>query len=167
MADTTSKVRVVGFTPQQQILLNDLHKTGSPVELTNCEVKHSRQGQGYDIMLKSNTQIRKSPKKIDMDTIMALTPESKIITLDALPTLPQYEKVSVNVKVLQLFKREQVGQDKKVKREASVADHTAATRVVLWEQHVDALQEGKCYNLKNFHVKELKHLSMPKSNFEI
>ena len=112
---TQLKVRVVGFTPQQQILLNDLHKTGSPVELTNCEVKHSRQGQGYDIMLKSNTQIRKSPKKIDMDTIMALTPESKTITLDALPTLPQYEKVSVNVKVLQLFKSEQVGQDKKVK----------------------------------------------------
>ena len=170
LADTTSKVRVVGFSPQQQILLNDLHKTGSPVELTNCEVKHSRQGQGYDIMLKSNTQIRKSPKKIDMDTIMTLTPECKIITLDALPTLPQYEKVSVNVKVLQLFKREEVGQDKKVKREASVADHTAATRVVLWEQHVDALQEGKCYNLKNFHVKEFqskKHLSMPKSNFEI
>ena len=121
-------------------------------------------------MLKSNTQIRKSPKKIDMDTMMALTPESKTITLDALPTLPQYEKVSVNVKVLQLFKSEQVGQDKKVKQEASVADHTAATRVVLWEQHVDALQEGKCYNLKNFHVKEFrskKHLSMPKSNFEI
>ena len=105
-----------------------------------------------------------------MDTIIALTPESKIITLDALPTLPQYKKVSVNVKVLQLFKTEEVGQDKKVKREASVADHTAAARVVLWEQHVDALQEGKCYNLKNFHVKEFqskKHLSMPKSDFEI
>ena len=42
LADTTSKVRLVGFTPQQQILLNDLHKTGSPVELTNCEVKHDK-----------------------------------------------------------------------------------------------------------------------------
>ena len=52
LADTTSKVRLVGFSPQQQILLNDLHKTGSPV-------------------------------------------------------VPQYEKVSVNVKVLQLFKTEE------------------------------------------------------------
>ena len=42
LADTTSKVRPVGFSPQQQILLNDLRTTGSPVELTNCEVKHSR-----------------------------------------------------------------------------------------------------------------------------
>lgn len=50
-----------------------MHKTNSPVELTNCVVKHSRQGQGYDVMLKSNTQIRKSSKKLDMETIMALT----------------------------------------------------------------------------------------------
>ena len=85
LADTTSKVRLVGFSPQQQILLSDLHKANSPVELTNCEVKHSR---GYDIMLKTNTQIAKSPKKIDMGTIMASTAESKAVTLDALPVNP-------------------------------------------------------------------------------
>ena len=101
---------------------------------------------------------------------MASTPGSITITLDTVPTLPQYEKVSVNVKVLQLFRIEEVGLDKRVKREVSVADHTAATRVVLWEQHVDALEEGKSYYLKNFHVKEYqlkKYLSMPKSDFEV
>ena len=58
--------------------------------------------------------------------------------------------MSVYVKVLQLFKIEEVGQDKKVQWEGSVADHTAATRFVLWEQHVDALEEGKCYNFEEF-----------------
>ena len=53
----------------------------------------SGQGQGYDIILKSNTQIRLPPRKIDMATIMASsTLQSKPITLDALPSLPQYEK---------------------------------------------------------------------------
>ena len=121
-------------------------------------------------MLKTNTQIYKSPKKIDTGTIMASTPETKTVTIDALPTLPQYEKISVDVKVLHLYNTEEVGADKKVKREVCIADHTAATRVVLWEQHVNALEEGKCYKLKNFHVKEFqlkKHLSMPKSDFEI
>ena len=64
----------------------------------------------------------------------------------------------------------EVGADRKVKREASIADHTAATKVVLWEQHVNALEEGKCYHLKIFHIKEFqsrKHLSMPKNDFEI
>lgn len=35
---------------------------------------------------------------------------------------------------------------------------------------MDAIEEGKCYYLKDFHVKEYqlrKHLSMPKSDFEI
>ena len=58
LADRTSSVEVVGFSPQHQIQLNDLHQAKSPVELVNCVVKHSRQGQGYDIMLKSNTEIR-------------------------------------------------------------------------------------------------------------
>ena len=156
LADTMSKVRLVGFSPQQQILLSDLHKANSPVQLTNCEVKYSQQGQGYDIMLKTTTQITKSPKKIDTGTIMASTLESTTVTLDALPTLHQYEKTSVNVKVLQLYDTEEVGVDKRIKREASIADHTAATRVVLWEQHVNALEEGKCYHLKNFHVKEFQ-----------
>ena len=168
--DTMSKVRLLGFSPQQQILLSDLHKANSPVELTNCEVKHSLQGQGYDIMLKTNTQITKSLKKIDMSTIMASMPEYKAVTLDALPTLPQYEMISVNVKVLQLYNTEEVGIDKRIKREASNADHTVTTRVVLWEQHVNALGEEKCYHLKIFHTKEFqskKHPSMPKNDFEI
>lgn len=114
LADTMSKVRLLGFSPQQQILLSDLHKANSPVELTNCEVKHSLQGQGYDIMLKTNTQITKSPKKIDMGTIMASMPEYKAVTLDALSTLPQYEMISVNVKVLQLYNTEEVGADKRI-----------------------------------------------------
>ena len=58
-------------SPNQQMQLSTLHKACSPVELTNCEVKASGQGQGYDIILKSNTQIRLPPRKIDMATIMA------------------------------------------------------------------------------------------------
>ena len=105
-----------------------------------------------------------------MGTIMASTPKSKAVTLDALPTLSQYEKISVNVKILQLYNTEEIGADRKVKREASIADHTAATRVVLWEEHVQALEKGKSYHLKIFHIKEFqsrKHLSMPKNDFKI
>ena len=78
--------------------------------------------------------------------------------------------MSVNVKVLQLLQTEQVGQDKKLKRDVLIADHTATAKVVLWEQQVDSLEKGKSYTLKNVHVKEFKskkHLSIPKNDFEI
>ena len=39
-------------------------------------------------MLKSNTHIKKSPKKIDIDAIMASAYYETTITLDELPTTP-------------------------------------------------------------------------------
>ena len=98
---------------------------------------------------------------------MAATDKSKVITL---PSLPQYEKVTVHVKVLKVFASQQVGLDSKRKQDVSVADQTASTTVVLWENHVDSLKVGQSYNLANFHVKEFKgqkHLSMPKQDFAI
>ena len=156
LADKTSSLRVVGCSHQQQIQLHELHKNKSPVELVDCVVKNSRQGQGYDIMLKSSTKIKLSPKKLDMETIMSSTLPSKQITLNSLTSLSQYDQVSVNIKVLQLQAVEEVDPDKKHKRDVIVSDQTASAKVVLWEEHVDSLQEGKSYLLKNFHVKELK-----------
>ena len=134
-------MRLVGFTTQHQAKLHDLHKTKSPVKITNCEVKNSRHGQGYDIILKTDSQITKSPKKLD---------ETKVVNLDTLPSIPQYERVSV--KVLEVFQPEEVGIDKKKKQDICVADHTAATKVVLWGDNIGSLQEGCSYDLANFHV---------------
>ena len=107
---------------------------------------------------------------MDIDAIMASVPELKTITLEELQNHSQYDKVSVDVKVLELSASEEVGPDKKVKREALIADQTATSKVVLWEEHINTLEKGKCYTLKNFHVKEfqsMKNLSMPKTDFEI
>ena len=103
-------------------------------------------------------------KKMDIDAITASAPELKTITLNELQSHSQYEKISVDVKVLELSASEKVGPDKKMKREA---DQTATSKVVLWEEHIDTLKKGRCYT---FHVKEFqskKHLSMPKTDFEI
>ena len=91
---------------------------------------------------------------------MASTLYCKAITLDMFQTLPQYEKVSANVEVLQLLQTEQVGHDKKLKRDVLIADHTTTAKVVLWEQQVNSLEKGKSYTLKNVHVNEL-----PKNDF--
>ena len=63
IADETSKIRVVGFDTQQQRKLNNYHQKNIPVELINCEVKSSRYGEGYEVMLKGGTHIKESPKK--------------------------------------------------------------------------------------------------------
>ena len=170
LSDNTSSVRLVGFTPQQQVKLENMHKNKSPVEFLDCVIKDSRHGVGYDIMLKSNTKITSSPKKLDMDTITSSTLQSKPITLDTLFSLHQYERVTVNIKVLELQNIEEVGPAKTRKRNIIVADATATTTLVVWEKYVDALEKGKSYTLEHFHVKEFKNkknLSMPKTDFHI
>lgn len=105
-------MRLVGFSLQQQIQLNELHKAKSPVHLTNCQVKQSHQGQGLDVLLKSNTHISKSKRKLDMSTLMT-EGSSKVTTLDAISNLSTYAKVSLDVKVLEVHAVQEVGDNKK------------------------------------------------------
>lgn len=79
-------------------------------------------------------------------------------------------KVCVRVKVLKRFPPEKVGQSHMLKQDVIVADHTASIKVELWGEHIDTLEEGRCYELTNFHVKgyqSKKHLAQPKTNFRI
>ena len=93
---------VVGFNPHQQLQLSTLQKSSSPVELANCEVKRSRKGEGYNIMLKTNTLIKLHRKKIDLPTALE-SPTPKVITLDQLQTFLQFEKVTVTSKLSMSF----------------------------------------------------------------
>ena len=61
LADESSQIRLVGFQGMQQRKLNDYHKKNIAVALENCEVKPARQGEGYKVMLKTSTLIKKLP----------------------------------------------------------------------------------------------------------
>lgn len=89
LADETSQIRLVGFDASQLRKLQDYQQKQLPVQLINCEVKPSRYGEGYDVMLKSGSQIRESPRKIDVPSLMIET-EALNITLD---TLQQKERL--------------------------------------------------------------------------
>ena len=87
----------------------------------------------------SNTKIKKSPRKIDINSTIATTTDSNHVTLDEIVKIAKY----VNVKVVQLCETEEINQ--KVKQEVIITDHMTASKVVLWEQYVDSLEEGKSY----------------------
>ena len=119
-------------------------------------------------MLKSGTQIRPSPKNLNVSTIMVqMATVSKTISLTLADT-EVWEKVSVNVKVVEV--KEVFQLHDRVKQDVIVADQTGAVRVCLWEDHVHCMEKKKCYSLKNFVVREFqstKYLSMPKEGTEI
>ncbi len=50
--------------------LHEYHQRNVPVELANCEVKSSRFGDGYELMLKSATGNTESPKQMNVSVLM-------------------------------------------------------------------------------------------------
>ena len=103
LADDTSTIRLVGFAPAQQKKLEEYQQKKVAVELHNCEVKRSRHGEGYELMLKSGSSIKESPKKIDVSTLIADDQQSENeITLKQLPERALFQKVNVTVKVIRV-----------------------------------------------------------------
>ena len=72
----------------QKRKLNDYHQKNIAVVLENCEVKPARQGEGYEVMLKTSTLIKQYPKKLDVTLSMAdIATVSKTATLLSLENL--------------------------------------------------------------------------------
>ena len=79
-------------------------------------------------MLKTSTLIKQSPKKLDVASLMAdITTASKTVTLLSLESLDDFQKVTENIKVVELKDETQVGG--RVKRDVSVADESGMARV--------------------------------------
>ena len=101
LADEISQNRLVEFQGMQQRKLNNYHQKNIPVELENCEVKRAHQGEGYEVMLKNSTVIKKSHKKLGVASLMTdITTASKTIRLSALESLDVFQKITVNIKVI-------------------------------------------------------------------
>ena len=66
LTDGTRKIRMIGFSSDQQKKLSSYQESQHPIILNNCEIKQSRQGDQYEILLKKFTNITESPKKIEI-----------------------------------------------------------------------------------------------------
>ena len=67
LADDTSTIRLVGFAPAQQKRLEEYQQKKVAVEHHNCEVKQSRYGEGYELMLKSGSSINQRNRCFNAD----------------------------------------------------------------------------------------------------
>lgn len=97
-----------------------------------------------EILLKSESLIRESPKEISIPDVDFEDDLLAEITLDALPPNYEFAKVTVNVKVQRLTDPETVRNGKK-KLAVYVADCSSSAKVTLWEEHVGVLCKDVSY----------------------
>ncbi len=148
-------MRVVGFTTEQQKKLSFHMEGHDSACLVNCEVKRSRQGDSFEIILKKFTEIRSLEKKFYEGLI-----NSKIISPETVAVASIYDKgeftrISVDAKVIFVHDPIQVASGK-IKQDITIADSTGTTRLVLWESDVNSVTLNKSYKFNNIVIKEFQ-----------
>ena len=73
------------------------------------------------------------------------------ISLDELPDLPQFHRVSVTIKALRVDDPVQIPSGK-MKQDVIVGDNTRTTRLTLWEEDIGSMEQGNSYKLQGVTV---------------
>lgn len=154
ISDGVKTVRLVSFEPNAQT-----SKAG--VALRNCAIKRSCVSDNFEVHLNNKNGIVSSPKKfkvLEEEVTMHATCSSVLGTLEELKDVAEHQRISISGKVVAFLSPvEQIvmkGAGKHLsKRELKVADGTAACRCVIWENHIDQVEEDKCYTFENATVR--------------
>jgi hypothetical protein len=64
MSDGKKRMKFVGFQQDKLERPAEITKESEPIVLSNCSVKKTRNGDGLELIVKDQTEISKSPKKI-------------------------------------------------------------------------------------------------------
>ena len=137
-----------------------------PIILSNCEVKKSRYGDEMEILLTKSTKICTSPRKFES---VVSKPDLQFVTLDKINTLPDFTRVTVDIKVLSIDDKVEV-KPQLFKQDVTIADSTCAAQLTVWQTDIDKIELDKSYQLQNVAVRTFdnkKYLTPVKSGFAI
>ena len=148
IADSIASLRFVGFDPRMQQELLAKYDNKEPVIIQNCTLQKSRYGDEMEIVINRSTKIKKSTREFD-NIVQVKTRE---IAVKELPDLPDFQKVSVTIKVMQVNEKTKI-KEGLYKQDVIIADVTAYCRLTLWQEDIGKMEVNKSYNLKDVMVK--------------
>jgi hypothetical protein len=133
---------------------------GQSVSVVNCAIKKSKLGSGYELIASEKTSIVASSKKFDVSD--DLVSEKKLTydleKLDMIDETSIGNRVSIKGKVISLSDSEEIKSTLAsgkvfVKKDGVISDESRASRLVLWENHVESVKCGKCYAISDVCIK--------------
>ena len=148
LSDGEAIVRVVGFDKDQLKKLSEYCEKQQPCLLRHCEISEGRYGKP-EVIIKSFTKVEPSGTNFVIPDPQ--NDGTTHISLVDLPSVNDYDRVSVTVSVLKVKDIETVG-DGKQKQEIIVSDSTAKATLIVWEDKVNTLTEHKSYKLHRIQV---------------
>ena len=154
-------VRALLFSPKKRTLFSKHQNEKSPVKISKFKISTR---EGSDIIINNNTAMSPAKVSFSRQEICAST----LSTISSLQNVSLEQMVNLHSHVWQLSRVKMIssaGRSLK-KREGVLIDETNSIKVILWENHVDKLEEGRTYNLRNLQLKEShgdKYVNTPKT----
>ncbi len=134
-----------------------LEKVKSPVKIQNYKTKEGINGKDELILQRSTKFTPLGNTDVEFSHDKFLTAVGVIPNISALEKLALEQLVSIKAHVVEVSSVKQIITQSKIclkKQEVFVADPTNCMKVVLWEDHVNTLEEGKTYVLENLRLKK-------------
>ena len=69
LTDGKTHLRVVGFQDAQRKRLVSYQNDSSAISLEHCKIKCARDSDDFEVLLKPNTKLMKSPRKFDVGMV--------------------------------------------------------------------------------------------------
>ena len=169
VSDSKSSARVVSFDPGHRAAMKKAEEEGSVVALSNSIVKRSALSSELEVHLSKRSKVMSSPRKLSLGYAVVLSRRSSKITDVATLTVSQEIEVRCKVvKVNEVSTVKRSGDGKELrKQDVVIGDETGSCRLVLWEDDVSSLEEGKSYRLVDMGVRmydATKYLSFTAKN---
>lgn len=108
-----------------------------------------------EVILKKFTDIKQSPKGIDVSNLDPTdsSDTSAEITLDKIPEIQVFQRITVAAKVINLSEPISVSSGKR-KQDVIISDCTNTTRLTVWEEDIGTLRVNNSYRFENVVVRE-------------
>lgn len=121
--------------------LSSHFEAGDSIALSNVEVKKSRVGEEFELLVKKNTRVSKSPTTFNVD----LAAQDSVVDIAEIEQIKLFKKVTVNVKVVKV---EDVitANNGKAKQNVMVADASGFIRVTRPHQLFRVVSIKKFYH---------------------
>lgn len=161
LTDGDTIIRLVGFGRSKHEELQSYCESNIPVTLTDCLIQKNKYKSCLEIILRSHTKIEPSTSEFNVTDLE--TAGSSTILLNQMHEFSDYQRVTMNVKVMKVHEPSKLSGGK-TKQDIIVADSTGKATVTLWEDNIGRLQENISYKLNKLEVRSYQgkqYLSFP------
>ena len=154
VSDGKKTVRVVSFNPSLHSKMKEAEESLSNIAFSHADIKKSGRSGEPEVFLTSKSEVGASLRKVGVVKPRESKPAIKIADLSDVSV---GQSVNVILKIVSVEDSQKITKkdgNELVKQDVSVGDCSGCCRMVLWEQDVDSLEEGKTYCFEGVTVKK-------------